>query len=355
MLKRFALLAILLFTASAAQADWYRAESPNFVLYMDGSQADIRELIERLERLDNFLGRVSGTHSEPPLVKMHVFAVSSARHVQSLHGGGDRDVGGYYRADERGPYAVIPERGVGRGRFGQSAEGILYHEYAHHFLLYYSPSVYPAWYQEGFAEFYSSIEFEGENRIAVGKPVNNRAPALQLGRWIPVEAILSGSEVPSDMLYAQAWLITHYTVFNSDAREQLRAYLQALRDGDTAADAYRATFGATGIDYDDVLRDYMNNPLRALMLTVEPPAASEITIERLSDERGETALLSIRHDEDGLEEARELLEDYPENPQILAELARLQIENEEFDAALGTAEQALAIDPDHVDGNLYKG
>lgn len=158
MLRRLALLAMLLLWPSVVQADWHRAESQNFILYMDDSENDVRELIERLELFDNFLRRVSSAPSEPPLVKLRVFAVRSAGRVQSLYGR-DRDVSGFYVADPRGPYAVIPERGAGRGRFGQTTEGILYHEYAHHFMQHYFPSVYPGWYQEGFAEFYSSVEF----------------------------------------------------------------------------------------------------------------------------------------------------------------------------------------------------
>lgn len=166
---------------------------------------------------------------------------------------------------------------------------------------------------------------------------------------------MSGAEVDSEMLHAQSWLFTHYAAFNSETGALLRSYLEALRDGDSPAGAYATTFGATGIDYDEALRDYMDDSLQGLLVPLEDLAPSEITVTRLSDEAGETALLSVRRGDEGLAVAEELLEDYPENPQILAELARLQIENEDFRAALRSADRALAINPDHVDGNLYKG
>ena len=48
-------------------------------------------------------------------------------------------------------------------------KSVLFHEYAHHFMLHHFPAAYPAWYVEGFAEFFSVVAFPQDGSIEYGK------------------------------------------------------------------------------------------------------------------------------------------------------------------------------------------
>ena len=61
-------------------------------------------------------------------------------------------------AKPAGAIAVVPRNTGTDGVF--TGQLVLFHEYAHHFMLQYAPAAYPAWYVEGFAEVVSTASFE---------------------------------------------------------------------------------------------------------------------------------------------------------------------------------------------------
>ena len=68
---------------------------------------------------------------------------------------------------------------------------ILFHEYAHHFMMQNSTSAaYPGWYIEGFAEYFATVRFTAR-KIDIGNYSQGRAYSIVQGAWLPMERILS--------------------------------------------------------------------------------------------------------------------------------------------------------------------
>lgn len=255
------ILLTLLAALSPAQAEWRRAESPHFIVYSEESEARLRQRILLLEDYDRLLRTLTTVSGEAATTKLSVYIVSGTEDLQVIRPGLRRDVAGFYSASPDGIAALIDARAVAGGGRADDNE-VLFHEYAHHFMLQYAPTAYPAWYIEGFAEYYMTARFS-ERSIEFGNFSQARAYFLDPREWLPMERVLFGSTrglnaLQTAYFYAQAWLTVHY-FFSTPARQAaLRRYLQGAREGDPAA-AFQAATGLTAAGFRDELRRYIRD------------------------------------------------------------------------------------------------
>ncbi len=216
---------------AAGFAQWRAAETPHFVIYSEESDAEIARLAERLERVDGLLRLATGIYEAVDPVKVRIYVVESTDAVDKAIGLSGSNVAGFYDSNILGPFAVTPRKvRSDDSRFTPAL--VLHHEYAHHFMLQYFPSVYPQWYVEGFAELIGSSKFLPDGRIAYGTPATYRGDHLSF-YWVPVQELLTKDphKLHNFDLYGQGWALTHYLTFTKERAPQLRQYLLALKAG----------------------------------------------------------------------------------------------------------------------------
>lgn len=247
-MRLMAALMALALAAPAAAAEWREAETPHFRIVSSGDEKALLRFAERLERFHALLGLATGANEAVRrTVKVRVFLVGSIDEVQQRIGDRAGDIAGFYSPRESGAIAVVP-RSTGEVDF--SGQLVLFHEYAHHYMLQYTPAAYPSWYVEGFAEIASSASFERKGAITFGKAASHRQPELDWGTRYPVTKMIDGTYLEdrarrSGWSYGDAWLLSHYLTFNDVRRGQFRAYLNAINSGRKPADA-AAAFGDLG-------------------------------------------------------------------------------------------------------------
>lgn len=341
-----------------AKASWSRVDSDNFVVYGDLSGDRLVRFVEKAEKFDALLRRFTRLLPEQRSPnKLTIFVVSGTDAVQRLLGPKARNVAGFYVGNVTGSYAVVP-RGIGSGgRFDLDSDAVLFHEYAHHFMLQYFPAGYPSWYIEGFADFWSTVEFKNDGSIAVGLPANFRSRALALGKPFKLPRMfaadigtLGGEDRAS--FYAWSWLLTHYLTIVPDRTGQLTTYLNAFAKGDPPEGAARAAFGdiatlQTELDrYADARsRRYMSIkgmelpsakiapvPLDAVQKALMPLF---IQFTRGSRTKEEVAAF--------VAEARAMAARYPGHPAALELLAEGELDAAQLDAATRANDALLAL------------
>lgn len=253
---RYSVVAALLFAGSTsviaqepqitvngkALSKWKEAESDHFQIYSDGDEKYLNKLSGRLEAI-HYLLKIATNMKEPTdekIVKVKVYAVGDIADVTRLIGDANSNAAGYYDAQLAGPLSVIPRNSGSDGSF--SGELILFHEYAHHFMLQYQAVAYPAWYIEGFAELAGTASFERPGVITYGKAAKHREAELRYTRRYPAAKMVDGryiDEKPDaeNWGYGDAWALTHYLTFSDKRRGQLGAYLSAINSGQSFADA----------------------------------------------------------------------------------------------------------------------
>jgi hypothetical protein len=155
--------------ASPAAAAWHEARSKHFIIYWDGNDtARLREFAVRLEKFDKAV-RILRKMEDPPLTdsrRLTIFALRNDDAIERLTGSwGTR---GLYRGRAAGSWAFVPRKSGEGWKYDLDAESIFFHEYAHHLQLQQSTLAMPAWFREGFAEFFATAEFQPGGSLLVG-------------------------------------------------------------------------------------------------------------------------------------------------------------------------------------------
>jgi hypothetical protein len=367
MRKILAALALLFGLISPAHAEWRKAVSPNFIVYGNMKEPQLLEFTQKIERFDTFLrGKfdVKGALAPFPLT---VFIVGENISVDKLMGRSGQNTAGFFTIGPNGPMAVSQRLSSQYGD-GDDADIVLFHEYVHHFMFQYFPAAYPEWFVEGFAEFYSTTNFDKEGRATFGRPAQHRAYTLFAGQALPAEKMLGArvrdlNEEGQASLYARGWLLTHYLTFAPERAGQLTRYINAINAGTDSMIAARAQFGDLAkLDKDlnkyrdakriNVLTQRAATPLPAsVAVTVLDPANAAIIMDRLSvmqganDDQRKKVITNLTA-------ARSK---FPASSSVASLLAQTLYENEDDKGAKTAVDAALTLDAKNNHAVLYRG
>jgi hypothetical protein len=269
------LLLLSLFMAAPAQAKWLVAETEHFRLHEDTSENRIRERAALLEDYRSLLVSMTnvGEADRAPAPRLNVYVLKNIADARPF-GKLGANVAGIYIANPGG-VAAFANNGV-------LGIATVLHEYAHHFMLAAGSTAYPAWYVEGFAEYFMTAEFRPE-KVEFGNYNNIRAAWLVRGLWLPLEKVLARSFRPKSsdevaMFYAQSWLLTHYLYRVEGEGPKLQAYLRAVAQGADAVEAFKTHIGPNLGSFQSKLKAYLTS--RRLTYSVfKRPAATPASVQ----------------------------------------------------------------------------
>ena len=344
-----------------AAAEWREAKSAHFIVVSEGSERDLIRMSRQLEAVHWLMGVSTRAQTDENVVPVRIIMVDSIAQVRRAHGGGNPNVAGFYETDIEGAVAVVPRD---QGDFSRT---ILFHEYAHHFMMQYMRGAFPPWYVEGFAELISTASFEREGKISFGRVAQHRAYELLGMSWTPAARMMAAPSAADPRAgranYGQYWLIVHYLVFSGERRGEMADYLARIGRGETVDAALGAfTGGPEQLDRD--LRAYLRRNSFSYqmadipadvgaapqMRTLTPGEAAITDFEvRLAGEpdRDERAALA---EQVGAVAAR-----FPGDPAPWRLQARLLLSVGRWADAEAAADRALAAAPADVRALTYKG
>jgi tetratricopeptide (TPR) repeat protein len=340
----------------ASAADWLRAESPHFVVYSSGGEAELRTYVRNLEDFDDLLRRV---HNQPldvaPTRKLDIYLVSGPGQLADIRPGLRDTTRGFYVANLGDIFATsirTPSDGE---------DDIVMHEYVHHFMRQNYGAAYPAWLTEGYAEYFMTAKLEPKVR-EVGRYNQMRANTLLLRPWIRSRDLLSKrpdalARTDVGAFYAQAWLLTHYVMSDPTRRRGMAVYLGALGRGTPSMQAWTAAFGDDEITLDRKLKAYLRASLPGIDYPRAGPLVTDMTVTTMPASADHLLLMGLRArtgtfpaDRDGLlEKVRTEAARYPGDR--LAQLTQAQAEVSFGDLSTGLAllDKMLGANPDDID------
>jgi hypothetical protein len=293
-----ALLCLILMTPTQA-ATWREATSDNFIVYSDGSESELVNFTQRVEKFDRVLRIMTGLHQPPAPVKVRIYLIDGANAVREMDPR-HRNIAGLYTFGPGGGFAIV-DREKARYEFATDGENTLYHEYSHHYMAQYFPSAYPVWYQEGFADYFASIKFNQDGTAEIGKPEMDRLPALYTETWLSTQQLMTASleDLPQrdwGRFYAQGWLLTHYLFSNHDRLDHFKQYLALRAQGIAHEEALQKAFSLTDQQLGEELRHYFSKGkvlikrLTAAGLSQQP----QVDVRTLSSPEADCLLLTVR-------------------------------------------------------------
>lgn len=357
-------------SAGPAHASWLEASSEHFVIYANDTEKDITRFAEQLERYHAGMALALGSSAVKPSPsnRVTVYVVGSGREVRKLHGGGDRNVGGFYVPRAGGSLAIVPAVSSGNGVVTWSMV-VLLHEYAHHFQISASAMPMPRWFTEGSAEFFASAKFEADGSLWLGRPANHRAPELFYAPDVTVADLLDPTEYDKrkhasfDAFYGKSWLLYHYLTFSESRKGQFSRYVTLLSEGKGQRQAAIEAFGDFAVLEKEV--DHYLGQRRMKVLTLSPDRLKfgKVSLRALS--AGEAAMMPVRmRSKRGVdaEEAKQLLVEartvaakFPEDPAVLSALAESEYDAGNDKEAIAAADAAIKRDPKQTNAYVQKG
>ena len=323
--------------AAPGQAAWLRAESEHVIVYGDGSEEQVRSFARKLERFHALLELMIPGNDAGEGLKLPVYMVRSRADLQTALPDSPPDLSGMYSASADGVHALAIARRAG----SREGDDTLLHEYTHHFMIGRARGGYPAWFVEGFAEYYSTADVSG--RVTVGMPSQGQIGTLRYLPWIGFDEVLTGSpwrmsQRKRAVFYAQSWLLTHYLLRDGARWASTIDYLRAVRGGMPPLEAWTKHLG---MDLDTMrtgLTRYAERDMRYSVLGTALPEP-DITISAMPAS-AETLMLPAIGIAFGSTDASQITAlrggpaRYPGDPLAIELAARAELADGKFERAI---------------------
>jgi len=229
---------------SAAQDTWHEVRSPHFVVLTDAGQDRGRQIALRFEQMRHVFGALLSRDKVNLPVPLLIIAFRSAgdlRHHLPLFQGKPISAAGVFISSNDRNFILL-DASDGRGY------EVIAHEYAHLLLEGNFPAM-PPWFDEGFAEYFSTVQVRSKDFEYGAEPAHTRSLLTEL---VPVVELFSvRHDSPAYLqgggrrsrFYSQSWLVVRY-LFETGKLEQALAYCQMTQAGRVpVADAIRRAFG----------------------------------------------------------------------------------------------------------------
>jgi tetratricopeptide (TPR) repeat protein len=259
----FALILPFLSTASvfAGEPQWIEIRSPNFSVITDAGEKRGREVALHFEQMRSVYAALMTKANINLPVPLQIVAFRDTREIRQyapLFNGKPVEVEGFFHQDIDRCFIMLD----------MSVENpwqVVFHEYAHQLLNGNLRVALDPWFEEGFAEYFSSIEVDSK-QARVGKISRDEYRILQKTGIMKVADLFrvrqnsqtyNESGDHRDQFYAESDMLMHY-IYDNRLMPQALAYFE-LREN-RAMEVEKATqeaFGMSASQLDNALEMYI--------------------------------------------------------------------------------------------------
>ncbi|MBY0563662.1 MAG: hypothetical protein K2P58_05680 [Hyphomonadaceae bacterium] len=358
------LLAALVFVLAVALAHpsyaqdgrWWRVETQNFIVYGDVNERQARDAAQSLEDFDLVLRALTRLETRTVETKLEVFLVRGIQGLRQVSPNLGDNVAGFYVS---GGDLIAAFSRYDRD-IRDLRKAILFHEYAHHFMLHYFPNAYPRWYIEGWAEYLSTVEIQNR-RATIGRPSTMQSNWLIHSDDFPILDLLAPERLDrhgNDFVarfYANAWFAANYISNNTERLRGLERYVAMLGEGGDPIDSFEPAFGITPEQFNAELNAFRDGRARLLHVQL-PEEPANMTVTRLPRTADDLLLplaqLRVRSGQVSEADAAAMTraaEPHLHEPMARLVMARLAVRQNNFAAARSHIEALFATDENHAE------
>ncbi|MCS7041772.1 MAG: hypothetical protein NZR01_03180 [Bryobacteraceae bacterium] len=222
----------------AASSQWYRFQSGPWELWTDAGERRgaglLRQAVEAaavFERIAPELAPAPGAAAEPPRIVLF---------------GSGRDFAPFRRGE--GHSGLLVWSG-GRSLMVAADTGgetvrTARHELVH-WMLRRRRAAPPRWLEEGLADYYSTLEFDGR-AARLGRAPRGHAELLRSRPWLEsatLAAASAGNGAAPELFYPQSWALVRWLMLEGGGAARAAALMEACERGLSPEAAFRETFG----------------------------------------------------------------------------------------------------------------
>jgi tetratricopeptide (TPR) repeat protein len=402
---RSVVLAFLLFctlSAHAAEAPWIRVSSSHFSVLTDAGEKRGREVILRFEQMRGvFAQLLMKTRVRMP-EPLEIIAVKNDKeYVQLAPFARSQPIsapGFFLDGDDRN-YIVLD-------LFADDSWRAISHQFAHMLLNYNYPPT-PGWFDEGFAEYFSSLRLENKqaqmgsdpelnlswqedligNQTEVRNPPKSLTALLTTPVWLTIPDLFTmrhdtanyqeGSH--NTLFYGESWIVMHY-LLNKNKLSETGTYFGLVQNQKMPVEqAIQQAYGMTPAQLEQAVKDYLRslaplfqaedaakrprttNPSGEIyQFSVVGPEEIGASVQPVSDADAqaylaEAALRLPEHREQAVKELQSIISQPKlENAVAHRALAWDHMEKKEFDQATEELDKATELDDRDPWPHYYK-
>lgn len=256
------LLLLLLLTtrfAVAADSGWLEVRSEHFRVLTDAGEKNGCQIAEHFEQMHAAFGLLFGREKINEPVPLQIIAFRNTKELRQyspIFHGKVVDVAGFFvRGEDKNFVAIDMSR--------ENSWEIVMHEYAHVLLnSNYMPTA--PWFDEGFAEFFSSMKV-ADIDVQVGAVIPE-ARALLQGKKLSLLDLLQVQHHSEtyyekgqrrDMFYAESWLVVHYLFDTGQVPKAVQYFALTNTQKVPVPEAVQSAFGMPVSQLEKVILDYL--------------------------------------------------------------------------------------------------
>lgn len=252
---------------------WIEVRSPHFSVVTDAGQRRGREVALRFEQMRAVFGTLILRSKVNIPVPLQIVAFKSAgglRRFVPLWKGKPVELAGFYQMGEDRNFIALDL---------SANQGLrtVFHEYAHLLLNGNYPRT-QLWFDEGFAEYYSTIEVRNKE-VEIGRPPASARLLLEtsLMPLATLFAVTQNSQTYNEsgdrrtLFYAQSWLVVHYLFDTGKLKETGTYFDLVLNQHVPVPEAIQRAFGMEPKQFDRQIGVYAHSS-HLVAHTFEAPA-----------------------------------------------------------------------------------
>jgi Tfp pilus assembly protein PilF len=266
----FFVLALTLTPSFAGDAQWVEVRSEHFTVITDAGEKSGRQVAERFEQMRMVFGLLFGRQKINQPVPLTIVAFRNTKEIRQyspMFQGKVVEVAGFFQQAEDEDFIALDMS------LEDSWRTVL-HEYAHVLLNSNFQATAP-WFDEGFAEFLSSMKFSA-GLITVGETIPDAQFLSQSGKLHLQELFevqhhsetynVSGSR--REMFYVQSWAVVHF-LFDKNLIAQASKYFHLTNDQKMPVpQAVQSAFGISVAELEKQVLAYLHdNQIKIIRLT----------------------------------------------------------------------------------------
>jgi tetratricopeptide (TPR) repeat protein len=336
--------------------EWVEVRSPHFSVVTDAGERRGRETALRFEQMRAVFGALMGRTKVTIPVPLQIVAFRDGnqmrRFVPLWHGKPVQVAGLFEGSNDR--CFIILDMAV------DDPWQVVFHEYAHLLLNGNTGPQSQPWFDEGFAEFFSSIKVKGKE-AEIGLPVENDWHFLQKNSLMDVadlfrvrqnSSIYSENGDRQSLFYAESWLLVHY-LYDQRGLRKVPLYFALAERGMGIEESIRQAFGMSALYLNNRLRDYLSrDQLRRYRVSVDSVTdGSKYVVRRLAITDAQAVLADVHvHSADyqgkAVAEFKGVLKVEPENAAALRGLGYAYLIKHQYQQAAECFSMALKHDSD---------
>jgi tetratricopeptide (TPR) repeat protein len=345
------LLILILASQAFAQKSWVEVGSPHFNVLTDAGDKQGKEIAVRFEQMRAVFGSQFHKSKVSLPVPLQIIAFRNQgefRKYAPLWKGKPVELAGYFQgADDRNFIALDMS--------SNDPYVVVFHEYAH-LLLHANFPPMPVWFDEGFAEYFSSLKVSGKT-VEYGNIPENLPYILQNNHWMPILNLLSterdsatyNERDKNTLLYAQSWITVHYIMSEQKLPEAAK-YLQLTQiEHKPVAESIKQAFGVEPAALDKAVHDYFSGTHKYYRADAPQFEAGPTQSRKVEDPTAQAILADLHaHSKDyqqlAVQEFQTVLEKDSSNEIATRGLGYLYLRQGEFDKAAELFKRASLAD-----------